>query len=581
LKLVTKVLPIAATLSLTFGVISPSASANNYSEINKILTEKALEHHIPPEVLKAIALQESSWDPSTSEDGGIGLMQVTDTEGFDESRLKTDLEYNIEAGIKILEEKWNWGLNATIPRINDANRDIIENWYFAIMAYNGVVPKNSPIIKADGSPNTDAYQEKVFDKIEDAHLQLELHDFTFKPSDFDYDTNQTDFDFNTLHFETNEVLTKSKYLFEKGDRGLTSHEVNFYSSSDSNKRIGTVSKGTLVEFLDGEYQLPNVTTNLQHYAKYKVRILDGSNRTGYITSYYVQPVTSRISGASRYHTAVQISKEGWKDGADTVIIARGDDFPDALAGAPLAYHYNAPILLVNSKDKNIHSVTKKEIKRLGAKNAFILGSTNAVPASISEELKKMGITIKKRFAGNGRFDTARQIAEYLPDTNKAILAYGYNFPDVLAIAPYAAKNGIPILLTDKGSMPSSTKGYLAHTSQTWVVGGEDIIPDELIANIKGKTRIAGNNRYATAREIITELNVGKAQAYVATGENFADALTGAVLAAKRNNPMILTTPQDLPWSMEKVISERNIKDFTMVGGKNVVGIEDELSDLAD
>ncbi|MFP3441662.1 cell wall-binding repeat-containing protein, partial [Pantoea sp. SIMBA_133] len=52
----------------------------------------------------------------------------------------------------------------------------------------------------------------------------------------------------------------------------------------------------------------------------------------------------RISGKDRYKTAIEVSKAGWEK-SDTVVLARGDEYPDALAGAPLAYKYDAPILL--------------------------------------------------------------------------------------------------------------------------------------------------------------------------------------------------------------------------------------------
>jgi len=44
-------------------------------------------------------------------------------------------------------------------------------------------------------------------------------------------------------------------------------------------------------------------------------------------------ISHRISGDDRYSTA------------DTVIIASGENFPDALCAAPLSKQYNAPILL--------------------------------------------------------------------------------------------------------------------------------------------------------------------------------------------------------------------------------------------
>jgi putative cell wall-binding protein len=54
--------------------------------------------------------------------------------------------------------------------------------------------------------------------------------------------------------------------------------------------------------------------------------------------------TDRISGADRYKTAVAISQKGWEK-ADYAVLARGDNFADALCAGPLAYKYGGPILL--------------------------------------------------------------------------------------------------------------------------------------------------------------------------------------------------------------------------------------------
>ncbi|HBI55793.1 MAG TPA: hypothetical protein DDY38_03070, partial [Firmicutes bacterium] len=69
-------------------------------------------------------------------------------------------------------------------------------------------------------------------------------------------------------------------------------------------------------------------------------------------------------------------KQGWPDGAQTVVLARGDDYADALAGVPLAYQLNAPILLTHTN--RLITSTKDEIIRLGANKVIILGGTGAV-----------------------------------------------------------------------------------------------------------------------------------------------------------------------------------------------------------
>ncbi len=84
----------------------------SYQEINKLLTDSAQRYNIPPEIVKTLAFQESAWqqfekgEPKVADDGGIGLMQVTNDQRFDQELLKTDIQYNINAGLQKLDEKF-------------------------------------------------------------------------------------------------------------------------------------------------------------------------------------------------------------------------------------------------------------------------------------------------------------------------------------------------------------------------------------------------------------------------------------------------------------------------------------------
>ncbi len=114
------------------------------AEIKAKLYNAAVSHGIPPEILYGIAYQESTWrqfdsdgGPLISDDGGIGIMQITDYGGYDTSRLAYDIDYNINAGAEILLNKF-----AQTPHIGDDSKNTYENWFFAVWAYNGWVPGN-------------------------------------------------------------------------------------------------------------------------------------------------------------------------------------------------------------------------------------------------------------------------------------------------------------------------------------------------------------------------------------------------------------------------------------------------------
>src|SRR5699024_9999468 len=120
-------------------------------------------------------------------------------------------------------------------------------------------------------------------------------------------------------------------------------------------------------------------------------------------------------------------------------------FSDALAGVPLAYKLDAPILLTPTKD--LWEATQDEISRLDAENVVILGGENAVSDSVKNTLIKDGLNVR-RINGDDRFETAALIAdEVAPDGSAEVaVANGMDFPDALSVASSAALNGTPILL---------------------------------------------------------------------------------------------------------------------------------------
>lgn len=279
----------------------------------------------------------------------------------------------------------------------------------------------------------------------------------------------------------------------------------------------------------------------------------------------------RISGTDRYQTAIAISKSGWTS-AHTVVLATASDFPDALAGGPLAYQEDAPILL--TKTKSLTAETKQEIMRLGAEKIIILGSHGAVSAAAEAELTDMGIRVE-RIGGKNRYDTAALIAEKL-EADKAVIANGQNFPDVLSVSSYASKNGIPILLTRTDRLPDETKSALFGMSSTYVIGSTSVVSTAVYDSLPKPVRYGGKDRYETGYEVATKLPLGTSKAFIATGSNFPDALAGSVLAAKTDAPILLVRPQQIPEATSKQLAHYD--DFSIFGGSGAVS-DDVISTL--
>ncbi|MDD7732541.1 MAG: cell wall-binding repeat-containing protein, partial [Firmicutes bacterium] len=114
-----------------------------------------------------------------------------------------------------------------------------------------------------------------------------------------------------------------------------------------------------------------------------------------------------IGGEDRTGTASLVSSKFF-DKADNVVIARRDLFPDALTASVLAKALDAPILLTHTD--YLDAETAKEMKRLGAKNAYIMGLNGAISKSVEEEISKLVAKVE-RIGGENRYETASLIGK--------------------------------------------------------------------------------------------------------------------------------------------------------------------------
>lgn len=346
--------------------------------------------------------------------------------------------------------------------------------------------------------------------------------------------------------------------------GKTISNVNLMDLPSSNSAIvGTLSEGEPLKIIEAPI-------NLEDEKWYKVE--DKSGTQGFISSASLN-LTERISGKNRFEVAVNVSKRGWVETAETVIVSNYNAYADALAAAPLAYKENAPILLTH-KD-HLTNETKEEIKRLNPKKVIIVGGSGSVGDEVINDLMTVGVADVERIGGKDRFEVSSKIAERLGVTDTAVIADGLNYPDALAIAPYAAKNGYPILLANKNELPFQTQKALElkNITNTIVVGGEASVGQAVFSKLPSPKRIDGHDRFEVAANIINELNPNPESVYIATGYSFADALTGSVLAAKENAPLLLTQVGQLPASTKQVLENNNIHNQKVLGGTGSVSTQ--------
>lgn len=284
--------------------------------------------------------------------------------------------------------------------------------------------------------------------------------------------------------------------------------------------------------------------------------------------------TTEVAGENRYKTAAQISKELFSS-SENVVVASGENYPDALAASVLAAELDAPLLL-NPKAK-LDADIKAEIERLGAKQVYLIGGENTLTNELAAETETLGLKVE-RIAGDNRYSTASKITEKVKElsdkSEHIILASGNNYADALAAAPYAGVESSGILLTDKDRLDDSTLKALEGVKKVTIVGGESSVSAEVAKVLEEKSieanRIAGLNRYETASKIGTELFKDTERIVIASGENYPDALAGSVLAISEKAPILLVSKDNVPDEVSNAIKTTNAIQIYILGGENTI-----------
>lgn len=275
------------------------------------------------------------------------------------------------------------------------------------------------------------------------------------------------------------------------------------------------------------------------------------------------PTVHRIGGDDRYDTARKVSQAQWTSGsAGAVVLARGDQAPDALAGVPLAAHVHGPLLLTDSNTLDLR--TRDEIGRVlggpdSKKTVYILGGGAAVSPAIESGLRGAGYTVV-RYGGASRFDTALKIAKAFGPTPEVMVATGRNFPDALTAGPLGAILDAPLVLSDDRALDPDTAAFVAAHQVIDEIGDQAVTAVHTLA-VADKTLkpLAGDDRFATANAVaaavVRALGHAPDGAGVANAYAFPDALTGGAFAANAHRPLLLTDPLTATPSMIGTLSD--------------------------
>ncbi|MGI9018576.1 MAG: cell wall-binding repeat-containing protein [Euzebya sp.] len=269
----------------------------------------------------------------------------------------------------------------------------------------------------------------------------------------------------------------------------------------------------------------------------------------------VQVQVERFGGPDRIDTAARVAASTFAQ-ADTVVLARSDEYADALAGAPLAHSLDSPLLL--TQPDQLSGPTQEALSRLGTSTVVVLGGEAAISPAVTDALTQQGIS-SERIGGSNRFGTAAAIADRLGPSARVFITEGENtdpnrgWPDALVAAPYAAFNDQPILLVNATRVPPETAAALERSgaAEALVVGGTASVSEGVSSTIGQSVtvrRIAGADRYETAALVQTEAQqegMSAATMWLATGLDWPDSLAAGPVIASRGDSLLLVDGNQL------------------------------------
>ncbi|MDO9397422.1 MAG: cell wall-binding repeat-containing protein [Herbiconiux sp.] len=302
------------------------------------------------------------------------------------------------------------------------------------------------------------------------------------------------------------------------------------------------------------------------------------------------PTVDRIAGADRYEAAVNISKQSHPGEEGLVYLVTGQNYPDALSAAPAVVHQGKGPLLLTPGDA-LPPIVAQELQRLNPSLVVIVGGVNSVSKKVEDAVKALPVAREEgiqvtRIDGVDRYAASRNLINWsfgmATQGDFTYVATGATFPDALSAGAAAGAADVPVLLVD-GTQPSldaTTEGFISLrdvvADSVKIAGGPVSVSPGIetqIAAITPVERLFGPDRYAASVAINheafnTSADAHSDRAFLATGENFPDALAGAAYAGAIKAPLFVVPGTCVPNGVLTELAELDVKRVTLLGGPN-------------
>lgn len=195
----------------------------------------------------------------------------------------------------------------------------------------------------------------------------------------------------------------------------------------------------------------------------------------------------------------------------------------------------------------------------------------------------------ERIGGADRVETSALLAQQkFVAADTVLIATARAFPDALAAAPWAAQLGAPLLLSRPGGLSPSVVAELERLapSSVLLVGGTAALGDAVMDDVRTALptatveRVGGADRYATAGLIAGRVvQDSTAEVFVASGQDFPDALVLSALAARHQAPLVLVRETSVPDATAQALAGIDYDALYAAGGTAVIA-DDVLVEAA-
>ncbi len=308
----------------------------------------------------------------------------------------------------------------------------------------------------------------------------------------------------------------------------------------------------------------------------------------------VEPGLDRVAGGDRVATSLSIAQQHTDpETTSEVVLARSDDYADALAAAPLAGAVGAPIVLTAgdalSEPDGSDSVADV-LDDLDLDRIWLLGGERALSPALARAAAEHADEVT-RVAGDDRDATAALVAEHVAreaddPASHAYVANGIDgWPDAVAVAALAAHERAPLLLASNDPSATAASEAIAdadHLEDVRLVGGTSVLPDavaDAVTDAAGTPahRIAGDDRWDTAAQLTSasvEAGLDGDEAWAATLADWPDSLAVAPAAAAAGEPVVFV---DGSASAHEAVSDASASVLKRRSGVRVVGGESAVS----